>query len=302
MMQYQDYLPRLAAHQDVPRLKALWKTVFCDSDADIDYFFNTYFSPERTVVIDDGTKPVSAAYILPTGDLVLPDGTRLSCAMLYAIATHPECRGSGYGEAVTRAAGRLASQTGFPAAVLKPAEDGLFAFYEKRSEFREFFTAFEARFTAAELPPSGSLYAIAPVFPSEYRRLRQRFLKGCAYIDMDERGLAYQQYLSEKAGGGLYALRFADDICGCAVIESGDHSVIFKELLLSGRHRMLDAVSAAAQLLPADLYTVIAVSGYEKPEKTAFQRFGMLMPIPGREEIFGTSSVQCAKWYGLAFD
>ena len=80
--------------------------------------------------------PCPRAYILPVGDLASSGRScGPNCAMLYAIATLPEYRGHGYGEAVTRAAAELAVQKGFPAVVLKPADDGLFDFYKKRHGF-----------------------------------------------------------------------------------------------------------------------------------------------------------------------
>lgn len=302
MMQYNGCITRLAENQDVPHLKALWKTVFGDSDADIDHFFGTWFAPELTVVIDGadvihgGTRPVSVAYILPVGDLVLPEGERLKCAMLYAIATLPEWRGHGYGEAVTRAAGELAVQKGFPAIVLKPADDGLFEFYAKHTGFREFSSAFMTEFADNELPSYDPRYTLTPVSPPKYRSLRQGFLGHVTYIDMDERGLTYQLNLSATSGGGLYALLYDGHNAGCAAIERDDGAVSIKELLLSEGCRMIDAVSAAAQLLPAKKYDVRSLSDDGNPEKGAYRRFGM---IAGCTDI---PYVHSAKWYGIAFD
>lgn len=296
MTEHTGCITRLATNQDVPHLKSLWKTVFGDEDSDIDHFFSTYFSPELTVVIHDHTKPVSVAYILPVGQLVLTDGERLECAMIYAIATLPEYRGHGYGEAVTREAEELAVQKGFPAVVLKPADDGLFDFYTKRSAFREFFDAFVAEFADTELLSYDPRYTVSPVFPSEYRCLRQNVLDGSTFIDMDERSLSYQFYLSAKSGGGLYALLYEGKSAGCAVIEQDEGVVRIKELLLSGCWRMIDAVSALAQLLPAKKYEVRSLSDFGNPEKGDYRRIAM---ISRRPDI---SSVNTAKWYGLAFD
>jgi ribosomal protein S18 acetylase RimI-like enzyme len=389
-----EAITRLADARDILQLKALWKTVFGDDDADIAHFFETYFSPEQTVVIDGDSiqngeaKPVSVAYIIPVGEFVLnrphnigrsdrwyhdggnPDGfssegvchegappeqthsngIRVQCAMLYAIATLPECRGRGYGEAVTRAAYEQAIKIGFPAVVLKPADEGLFDFYEKRTEFRAFFDVSEVEFlankmaasenTSSENTSSGdnpdaadattncSQYALTPVTPAEYRRIRQGLLEGCAYIDMDERSLAYQQYLSEKAGGGLYTLLGSNEpngcagaVVGCAVIEpegstvkdsnSGDSDTIaddgnaaydgggtvhIKELLLSPGCGLADAVKAAAQLVKADRYIVRTLTDVDEKRN---QRFGMMAPIMGCPVV---PYVYSAKWYGLAFD
>ncbi len=311
MTRHTGAVTRLAEARDAGQLKALWKTVFGDEDADIELYFDTYFSPELTAVVGDGMNPVSAAYILPVGALALPDGRRLACAMLYAIATHPDFRGRGYGEAVTRAACAQAVKLGFPAVVLKPADQGLFAFYESRTRFRAFFEADVSEYAAADLPTHSPRLVLSPVSPAEYRRIRQRLLKNCAHIDMDERALAYQLCLCQKTGGGLYALLNdnqssvnagaalgnAGAALGCAVIErEGGGTVHIKELLLSDGCRNGDAVSAATGLLPAEKYIVRALPGTDKSKN---KPFGMLTPPEGCSDV---PYVYSAKWYGPAFD
>jgi GNAT superfamily N-acetyltransferase len=144
---------RTASERDVPALKALWHTVFGDNCIVIDHFFEVYFSPDRTVVVSCESAPAAAAYVVPDGDLVLPDGTRYPCAMIYAVAVHPDYRGRGFGAAVSRESGRIAIKAGFPAVVLKPADAGLFDFYEKHTDFRAFFSAYEFELPRADLNP-----------------------------------------------------------------------------------------------------------------------------------------------------
>lgn len=317
--------PRLAVRDDIPPLKALWKTVFGDSDADIDHFFETYFSPDMVTVMDDGGKIVSAAYIMPVGDLVLPQlkhdifqiggsqiepghsaerrygsqdsaDKRYPVAMLYAIATHPDARGHGYGEAVTRAAYNQAVKKGCPAVVLKPADAGLFDFYGKRTDFRDFFDAYEADWTAAALPPPDSQYKMMPVSPAEYRNIRRGLLAGCAYIDSDERALSYQQYLCQKAGGGLVALARNDRIIACAIIEPDDGTIHLKELLYADGCNPADAAAAIARTIPGERYVVRTPKGCVNWK---FRRFGMLVPLT---ECPNVPYVYSAKWYGPAFD
>jgi GNAT superfamily N-acetyltransferase len=349
MSQQTGGIPRLAEEGDMISLKALWKTVFGDDADDIDHFFSTYFSPDLTTVIDDGGKPVSAAYILPVGELVpacrkdgLPGDRRYPeqdsairrypeqdradrrypVAMLYAIATHPDKRGRGYGEAVTRAAYAQALKKGYPAVVLKPADDGLFGFYEKRTDFREFFSVRVDEYAARELLPAGAAatashsgdsgteqpagcfrFSFMPVSSAAYRHIRQWFLAGSSYIDFDERALSYQQYLCQKAGGGLYALRpggaavgNAGAAVGCAVIEPEGDAVCLKELLLSPDCRAADAVRAAAELLKAEKYIVRTMSDSGDEHN---RRFGMMAPI---RTCSNAPYVHSVKWYGPAFD
>ncbi len=317
-----EAITRCASFEDVPRLKALWKTAFGDEDADIHHFYDTWFSPELTVVINDADAvndrciPVSAAYILPVGALVLPGGVRLPCAMLYAIATLPRYRGRGYGEAVTRAAAEQATATGFPAVVLKPADEGLFDFYEKRTDFRTFFDVCEVEYSAHDLSAASSSgypadecqYALTRVAPAEYRRIRQSLLKGCVHIDTDEGAFSYQQYLCQKSGGGLYMLVRGGDkagctgaAAGCAVIEPAENSagsvtVQIKELLLSPGCGVKDAVSAVSRLVKAGRYIVRILPEYGGKKS---RRFAMMVPLEGCPNVSYSNS---AKWYGPAFD
>jgi ribosomal protein S18 acetylase RimI-like enzyme len=320
-------ISRLARNEDIPQLKALWKTVFCDGDEDIGYFFSTWFSPDLTAVVDVGGNPVSAAYILPVGELVLPyrhSGRpvgRYPAAMLYAIATLPEWRGRGYGETVTRTARAQAVKKGYPAVVLKPADEGLFKYYEKRTDFRCFFEAVEAEYTADDLPvreyrnsgfgmsetPAehlGGGLTMVPVSAYEYRRIRRNLLGNYAYIDLKERALEYQQYLCRKAGGGLFKLLMnggntgrAGETAGCAVVEPEENGVVhMKELLLSPGSRVPDAVSAAARLKKAGRYLV------RTPPHDGQKRsrcFAMMAPV---ESCSNVPYVYSVKWYGPAFD
>lgn len=290
---------RLAENHDEAMLKTLWKTVFKDSDADISHFFNTWFSPELTVVIDNGNQPVSAAYILPVGNLVFPDGGRINCAMIYAVATKPGLRRCGYGELVTREAARIAVQKGFPAIVLKPGNDGLFGFYLKHTPFKEYFNVFETEFLPGELSLSESPYSISPVAPEEYRLLRSKLLQGCTYIDMDEKSLSYLHYLCASTGGGMYALSRNGKKVGCAAVELEQTRVSVKELLLDTDCQLADAVSAVSAAFTADKYYVRSPYENHGANTSNLKRFGMMMTSPGRAEMSVTQGI---KWYGPAFD
>lgn len=300
---------RCAASSDEPALRALYQTVFGDGDALIDLFFDTWFDPKLTVVAGNGDVPSAAAYILPVGHLMLQDNASerpdrqnaLPCAMLYAIGTHPDSRGQGLGEAVTRAAAALAADRGYPTVVLRPADEGLFAFYANRCGLAPFFNAAVADCTGPELAAYDAGYGLRAVPPEEYRQLRQACLRDSAYIDMTEYCLGYQEKLSIPSGGGLYALEDAGNICGCAVIERSDTLVAAKELLTMPSGKVLPAAAAIAGHFPADRYhyrTPCNPTLKEHPQKRLdCKPFGMLMPPAGR-----ALSVQPVRWYGPAFD
>jgi ribosomal protein S18 acetylase RimI-like enzyme len=306
---------RIAAPSDVPALKELWQKVFGDDRTDIDRFFDVYFSPDMTAVIGQAGAPVAAAYIVPVGDLVRPGRAPEKCSMLYAIATHPDCRGRGYGEAVTRTAAILAVKSGYPAVVLKPAEDSLFGFYEKRSSFREFFVSCDFQVSSSELAEPVHRLSLFPVTPGDYRALRSRCLDGAVYIDADERALSYQSDLYAPAGGGLYAITDggglkADPVAGfrvggvrvsfggalgCAVAEPAGDRLHIKELLLCGCN-LEEALFALASSFPAAVYDV-RTPLCQPPHGGSPRRFGMI--LAGGAPAISSHSVV---WYGPAFD
>ncbi len=293
------YEPAAARTDDISALKSLWQTVFGDADADIERFFNVYFSPALTVVVRDGGKPVSAAYILPVGNLATPGGARENCAMLYAIATLSGYRGRGFGGAVTRAAASLALAQGFSAVVLKPADAGLFAYYETSVGFTPFFEAVQAEFRPDTLPVKKQSLAMTPVSPAGYRGLRQRILCGGVYIDADERAISYQKQLCDASGGGLYAVGSDDGEIGCAAVEKDGDTVLVKELLLSRGFDPEDAVAVVAGHHAASRYVVRYPDNNRRPDGENGTPFAMILPKPVFSDAAG---VHCAKWYGPAFD
>ncbi len=62
---------RPSVPEDVPAQRELWKLAFGDSDQYIDNFYNTYYRPERVVVLEeDGAVRSMTAWFDTT--LVLP--------------------------------------------------------------------------------------------------------------------------------------------------------------------------------------------------------------------------------------
>jgi ribosomal protein S18 acetylase RimI-like enzyme len=311
-----DITTRCAAPSDAAALRVLYQTVFGDDDDATDLFFKTWFDPGLTMVADDGGLAVSVAFILPVGNLVLsrreqpflgqndnrhfePSSIDVSqCVMLYAIGTLPQYRGRGLGEAVTRAAAERAAACGYPAVVLKPAEDSLFAFYAQRCGFQPFFEAAEKEFDAGQLP-AASRYLLSPVTPAEYRRLRKDYLAGSAYIDFFESSLLYQAQLSEAVGGGLYKLSSDGSDIGCAVVELLDSIVEIKELLTVPEGTVEEAVAAVASRFPAEKYRARIACNTGSSTGFSCRRFGM---ISGVSELSSRLSGTYARWYGPAFD
>ena len=299
MMHSKEIKTHAAVNEDIPALKSLWKTVFGDPDEAIAHFIDFYFTPDLTVVAKDGRMIVSVAYILPVGELVLPDGKRTNCAMLYAIATLPGYRGRGFGTAVTNAAALLAGKKGFYSVVLKPEDNGLFAYYEKHTGFKPFFEAAEIEYSYDILPSNTRNCTLIAAQPSSYRRLRQSILGGSAYIDTDEKALSYQQRLCQASGGDIYIITSGGSEIGCAVVEPGNETVFIKELLLPCDLSVKEAAGLVARHHFAKQYIVRHPTNLGLLDVKKSSPFGMLLLNKCRLEHI---SMQSAKWYGPAFD
>ncbi|MDR1589409.1 MAG: GNAT family N-acetyltransferase [Oscillospiraceae bacterium] len=295
---------RTAAPGDARLLRAIWQAAFEDEDAEISDFFDSFGGSVVSVIAEIRGEAAAAGHMAPAGSLVSPGGVRTPCAMLYSIAALPEMRGLGGGAAVTRALTRRAAELGFPAAVLKPADDGLFEYYSGRAGFREWFYASERKFHASELPRVAAADA-RRVTPREYGDLREGLLRGVTHIDAGGGALEYQRRLCERSGGGLFGIS-AGGLTACAAVERRDGGALsVKELLIPpGAPPSAAAVCAAAlaRRLPAEEIDVRTPATDVPPpgaQDGGARRFGMLYtatdaPAPGARRPGG--------WYGFAFD
>lgn len=142
---------RPARPNDVPQLKELWKLVFGDTDELIDAFFELLYSDCRTAVMEEGGHIVAAAYAIRLENI----------RYIYAVATHPDHRGKGYGEAVTRAA------AGGEPACLYPASEGLRGWYARRMGAE-----------SVSMAPCREAVPLAEITAEQYHAAREALLMG----------------------------------------------------------------------------------------------------------------------------
>ena len=285
-----DIITRNPRIDETSALRRIWRVAFGDGDESA--FFSYCYKPEMCLVAELNGMPVSAGYLLPAGRLK-HDGQSLKCAMLYGVASLPECRGRGFGTAVVRDLGAMGRGAGFDAVVLCPADDSLFEYYSDRTAFRDWFYVRERRL---KVPSGRKRVNLTEITAQEYSFLREKFLVGITHIEMDLDALSYQCLLCSKSGGGL----FKADISGktaCAVVEKQpDGKVLIKELLAPDGYedRVIAAIAAE---FPAEEYIIRSPAcSFERD----YRRFGMLVAF--------TFSMDCKEqsrtlpWYGLAFD
>ncbi len=177
----------------IPQLRALWQEAFGDSDAALDTFFGTAFSPRRCRCITlDGT--VAAALYWFT---VSCGGQKM--AYLYAVATAAAYRGRGLCRELMAQTQRVLTQEGYCAALLVPEGAGLARMYrsmgyETATEVRQFSC------TSADAP-----VPLRRIHGTEYARLRRDLLPPGGVMQEGE-SLAFLEAQAELyAGSGWIA-------------------------------------------------------------------------------------------------
>ena len=79
---------RLSTTTDIPALRRLWTLAFGDSGPYLDNFFDTYYRPERMIVLEQQGEVLAMSAWFDT-TFVLPGEGECRAAYLYAVATHP---------------------------------------------------------------------------------------------------------------------------------------------------------------------------------------------------------------------
>ena len=152
------------APEQIPQLRSLWQQAFGDSEAFLDDFFSTGFSPDRCRCITVADRPAAALYWFPA------QCEDAKLAYLYAVATDAAFRGQGLCHKLMENTHRHLAAQGFHGTLLVPGSSSLVSFYAGMgyapfSTIREFSCA--AKYPAVPL---------RKVDASEYAALRAELL------------------------------------------------------------------------------------------------------------------------------
>ena len=289
---------RPSVPEDLPAQRELWKLAFGDSDAYIDNFYHIYYRPERVIVLEEDGALRSMTAWFDTA-FVLPGQGEYRSAYLYAVATHPGCRGRGLAARLLAGADDYFRSLDIPAVTTVPAEASLHRFFGSNG-FKECFCTQRGIVHRGELsqPPSHILH---PASPEEYGQVRERLLAGVPHIAYPAGALAYQAGCCALGGGGLFIGSSAGEpLCLCAERVDGD-LVIVKELLGSVHVRQL-AISDLPRLVPARRWEIR--EPHLQTERPVLQeeplKFAMLKWLdPALETAWNWNTTG---YLGLAFD
>jgi GNAT superfamily N-acetyltransferase len=103
----------------IPQLRLLWKEAFGDTDAFLDHFYGTAFSPDRCLCAMIDGEMAAMAYWFDCGEY----------AYIYAVATAKKHRGKGISHALMAQIHEILAHRGYAGCILVPGEESLRTFY-----------------------------------------------------------------------------------------------------------------------------------------------------------------------------
>lgn len=219
---------RASRPEDIAAQQELWQLAFGDEQAYIDNFYHTYYRPERVLVLEEEGRICAMTAWFDTV-FCLPEEGQFRAAYLYAVATHPQCRGRGMSGALLAWADDYFRGLGIPAVTTVPAQPSLHNFFAANG-FRECFRLDKTCLTAPQLPEEQGA-RMKPVGAAEYGAARERLLAGTAHIAYPVEALEMQEGCCRVDGGGLYVGEGPEgSFCLCAEFAGGELAVC-KELL-----------------------------------------------------------------------
>ena len=278
---------------DIPAQRLLWKLAFGDTDEYLDNFYFHYYRPERAVVLEeDGV--IRAMFTWFDTTLTLADGRTFRAAYVYALATHPDCRGRGLAGELLARGGDLLRTLGMDLLTTVPAEPSLHTFFAANG-FQEAFVMTQQQRAARRA--AAAPCRLTAVHPTRYNQVREELLAGIPHITFPEEAMAHQLRCCEiSGGGGLFtAETTAGPACLCAE-QAGDSLLVVKEVLgaEAARQAILEALSAENTCETLIIRSILG----SNPAETV--KFGML------KWLFCTNTLDCGDlsgaFLGLAFD
>lgn len=166
------------APEHLPQLRKLWQEAFGDTDAFLDSFYRTAYSPDRCRCVLDGDRVAAVLYWI---DCAVDDQ---KLAYIYAVVTDPNCRGRGLCRRLMENTHGLLRSRGYAGAVLVPQQESLRQMYAGLSyENCGGLAEFSCEADGAPVP-------LRAVSPSEFAALRKTLLPAGAVIQ-EGAGLAF---------------------------------------------------------------------------------------------------------------
>ena len=158
------------APRHMVQLRRLWQDAFGDTDAYLDSFYRTAYSPDRCRCVFSGEETAAVLYWM---DCTLDDR---KIAYIYAVVTHSGHRGKGLCRMLMEDTHALLRSRGYAGALLVPQQESLRRMYAGMG-YRNAGGLAELRCDAAETP-----MPLRAIGPAEFAGLRRNLLPAGAVI------------------------------------------------------------------------------------------------------------------------
>ncbi len=120
---------RFADENTTHHVRRMWKECFGDSERFLDIYFKYKYKPENTLLYYEGENIAASLQMLPY--TINFYGQEIPFAYLAGLNTLPEYRKKGYMAQLIHEAHRIIAERNIALAILIPAEEWLYGFYEK---------------------------------------------------------------------------------------------------------------------------------------------------------------------------
>lgn len=243
---------RLAEDKDHLQLKELWSQVFGDSSAAIDFYFANRHQNQNMLIYEEDEVIAGMLTMLPV-QLVFGSQIRMG-RYIYAVATAPEYRQRGISTQLLLKCHSYMQWKGETAAILAPASESLYAFYEKRG-YKAVFYVENSTFSSSSLPPYPSGAICTPCITEDYYRIRNTaFSDSSLFVRWGEDALDYIIKGARAFGDDVYYIRTQTGE-GFAVCGWRGRRIFIREIALVNIG-IPDALSILHHTLGADEYSL----------------------------------------------
>lgn len=214
------------------QMRAVWKQCFGADEAYLQLYFSTRYRPDQTLAFFDDGQLLGMLTLLPCtyrGRWQGKERIYRGC-YLFAVGTLPAAQGRQIATKLLSAADEWMRRTGIEVALLAPAEDSLYSFYQKRG-YEHWFAREKRVFPALQSSADAQGLVLVPLDEQEYWRHHRRLLPQDSVL-WPEEALPFAAGESRLYGGGIYALTRKGKRCGiCYLYRYTPELVIIKELL-----------------------------------------------------------------------
>ncbi|MBR0353213.1 MAG: GNAT family N-acetyltransferase [Oscillospiraceae bacterium] len=247
---FREYTPG-----DIPALTVLWTDVFGDTAEIVTCFFRVLPEIGSCFVAECNGEIAGMASVL-TDQRYVNGESCVPCAYIYAVAVDLRYRGAGIGAKLSRMAEEYGREHGAEIIATLPAEDGLYAMYEKTLGLKK---TLRHRKIFAVADHTAEAFPLTPASPAAYNAKREELLAALPHVSVSDESIEYLKTLCKENEGDIYV----SDTC-CAACYVNHKEVFFTELLCSDEERKRLLAGGAAFKNAAGAFCFIPCNDGEK--------------------------------------